>query len=428
MADSKPVQARSLSCPNCGGTVQLHGFAHTLSVVCAQCRTVLDTSTPEVRILQAVQSEQRVQPTIPLGTRGEFRGTQYEAIGFQVRQVEAGGDTWWWNEYLLFNPWKGFRYLTEYQGHWNFVHTETALPAPAKHGGKLAATFQGRTYLLFDRMTARTFFVLGEFPWRVHVGDAADCQDYVSPPWMLSSESTAGETTWSSAEYISGREIWKAFRLSGSPPVPSWTFANQPSPHRGVGATWRTWFWLNVALVVLAIVFAIISPAKQVFKDQYQFVRRAGLEPAFVTPAFVLGGRDSNIQLKIHTDLKNSWAYFGFALINEQTGQAFDFGREVSNYSDEGSPNDNVIIPDIPSGRYYLRVEPDVDTATSLMRYDLTLRRDVANYGFFWVAAALLLVPPVIKTIRSASFEAARWRESDFGTSVSILTSGGARA
>jgi hypothetical protein len=428
MAAAQPVQVRSVSCPNCGGAVQLRGFAHTLSVVCPQCHSVLDTSTPEVRILQSVQSSERIQPAVPLGTRGEIHGTQYEVIGFQVREAGAGTETWSWNEYLLFNPWKGFRYLTEYQGHWNFVRTETALPARAKRGGKLAASLEGRTYLLFDRMTARTAYVLGEFPWRVHVGDSAECQDFVSPPYMLSSESTAGETTWSSAEYTRGREIWKAFRLPGSPPITYGTFANQPSPYRGVGAAWRTWLWLNLALLLLAIVFAILSPTREVFKDQYEFVRRAGNEPAFVTPAFTLAGRDSNVQLKIHTNLNNSWAWFGFALINNKTGQAFDFAREVSKYSDEGSQNDSVIIPNVPSGQYYLRVEPEVDSATSLMRYDLTLHRDVPNYAFFWVAAGLLLIPPVIKTIRSASFEAARWRESDYGTAVSVLTSGGNRA
>ena len=53
------VQAKSISCPNCGGPVQLRGFAHTLSVVCPQCLTVLDASTPEVQILQTFQGEER---------------------------------------------------------------------------------------------------------------------------------------------------------------------------------------------------------------------------------------------------------------------------------------------------------------------------------------------------------------------------------
>jgi hypothetical protein len=73
-----------------------------------------------------------------------------------------------------------------------------------------------------------------------------------------------------------------------------------------------------------------------------------------------------------------------------------------------------------------MRVEPELDPANLLMRYDLTLLRDVPNYAFYWLAAGLLLIPPVINSWRSASFEAARWRESDYGAAFSKLSSGGA--
>ena len=57
---------------------------------------------------------------------------------------------------------------------------------------------------------------------------------------------------------------------------------------------------------------------------------------------FELTGRTSNVEISIRTDLNNNWAYFNFALINEGTGQDFDFGREVSYYRDsdgsEGKP------------------------------------------------------------------------------------------
>ena len=35
----------------------------------------------------------------------------------------------------------------------------------------------------------------------------------------------------------------------------------------------------------------------------------------------------------INTNLINNWAYFNLTLINETTGDAFDFGREVSYYA-----------------------------------------------------------------------------------------------
>src|ERR1700722_3415325 len=106
------VRAKSISCPKCGGPVQLRGFGHTLSVVCQQCQTVLDTSTPEVKILEIFQSKRPIEPTNPLGLRGQFQekpgGTPYEVIGFQIREVDSSDDSYSWNEYLLFNPYSVF--------------------------------------------------------------------------------------------------------------------------------------------------------------------------------------------------------------------------------------------------------------------------------------------------------------------------------
>jgi hypothetical protein len=186
------VKTKSLSCPNCGGPVAVRGFAHTLNVVCPQCMSVLDATTPEVQLLQQFQAKERIQPKIPLGSRGKIHDTLYEVIGFQVREVQSGDDFFSWDEYLLFNPYKGFRYLTEYHGHWNFVRVVSALPEGGRSGVKIAMRFQGLSYLAFDSMNARTGFVLGEFPWQVRVGDTAACADFISPPYMLSSESTGG--------------------------------------------------------------------------------------------------------------------------------------------------------------------------------------------------------------------------------------------
>src|SRR5208337_2725963 len=174
--------------------------------------------------------------------------------------------------------------------------------------------------------------------------------------------------------------------------------------------------------------FMIFSPGRVAFSDHYAY-SQGGTYPqslksdsAFVTPTFQLDGRDSNVELKIHTDLDNNWAYFNFALINDQTGQTFDFAREVSYYHDsdgsEGSRNNSVIVPAVPSGQYYLRVEPEMETGSPFVRYELELRRNVPNYGFFGLAALLLLIPPALTTFRRGSFEAARWRESDYAPSI----------
>jgi hypothetical protein len=49
------------------------------------------------------------------------------------------------------------------------------------------------------------------------------------------------------------------------------------------------------------------------------------------------------------------------------------------------------------------------------MVYTLEIRRSVPSSGLFWLAAGLLLVPPVFTTWRAASFEQSRWAQSNFG-------------
>jgi len=91
-------------------------------VVCPQCLTVLDASTGILQMVAHIQENQRCNPKIPLGTRGKMGGVTWETIGFQTRTVrDDDGSSYSWDEYPLFNPYHGFRYLTEYEGHWNFV-------------------------------------------------------------------------------------------------------------------------------------------------------------------------------------------------------------------------------------------------------------------------------------------------------------------
>jgi hypothetical protein len=192
------ARTKPLSCPNCGGPIDFRTFGSTVSVVCPQCLSVLDSSNPQLQILQKVnKSQQQRVPAIPLGTRGTLQATPWELIGFQTRGVDSDGETFEWEEYLLFNPYKGYRYLTHYQGHWNFVVPLEPMPKQIARGVRPAAWFEGHTYKHFSGAMAATSFVLGEFPWRVQVGEKVKADDYIDPPGLLSAETTNDEVTWS---------------------------------------------------------------------------------------------------------------------------------------------------------------------------------------------------------------------------------------
>ena len=423
------VKAKPLFCPNCGGPVEVRGFGHSLSVVCPQCLSVLDTSAPMVQVLQQFQEAQRRNPLIPLGSRGKLDGATWELIGFQTRAEVEDGETYEWSEYLLFNPYKGFRYLVEYEGHWTYVTPLESLPSRLSIGQAPAVFYGGHTYKHFSGAEAATTFVLGEFPWRVRVDEKVICDDYVDPPRVLSSETTDDEVTWSQGIDVDRAEIWTAFGLQGAAPAARGVSQNQPSPYAGkVGGIWSMFFLMLGLVVALALFFAIFMQKDVVLRDHYHFDSASNAEPSFVTKTFDLDGRTSTLELNIDTDLRNDWAYFNFSLINQATGEARDFGREVSNYSgtdsdgawSEGSPKSSVLIPQVPPGKYYLWVEPEMDKDPFSQRlnlhsvsYDLELRHDVPNYSWFWITAVLLLVPPVWYTMRARAFEARRWINSN---------------
>jgi hypothetical protein len=171
-----------------------------------------------------------------------------------------------------------------------------------------------------------------------------------------------------------------------------------------VRSGWFTCLWLMLALSGLAVLLLLIFPNRNVFSEGYMFEPGTPDAAPFVTPVFELTGRPSNARVSIQTDLKNRWAYFNLALINEQTGQGFEFGREVSYYDNEedddpaGRGSDSVIVPSVPAGRYYLRVEPQSSWA---VRYSIEVRRGVPNYSFFFLAAGLLLIPPILIRFRA---------------------------
>jgi Domain of unknown function (DUF4178) len=422
-ARAPQVKVQALFCPNCGGQVELRGFANTLTAVCTHCATVLDTSTPAVQILHKFDERQIRKPAIPLGTRGKFDNTTYEAIGFQVRGIEDDETVWEWAEYVLFNPYRGFLYLTEYHGHWNLVRPVHALPAINKGRLRPVAAWHGRTYGHFQHAMAKTLFVLGEFPWRVQVDEKVIVDDYTCPPFVLSAESTDNETTWSEGEYLEGRQVWQALGLKGSPPQAYGTYLNQPSPQkgnsRGVVALCGV---LEIAVLALLLFFLTFDRRETVLNESHQFVQTPNAEASFVTSVFALKGHPSSVVIETHTDVDNHWVYLNYALINSDTGHAYDFGREVGYYygrdSDgswtEGGRNDRIRIPSVAAGSYYLRVEPEGEPNSPPVHYTIVVRRDVPNYTWYVIAALSLPLPAIFITWRRYRFEYQRWQESDY--------------
>jgi predicted RNA-binding Zn-ribbon protein involved in translation (DUF1610 family) len=409
---------KSFTCPSCGGAVRLQRPGETVTAVCEYCLTVLDATDERLTIVQKFNDRVRVKPLIPLGSTGRMHGAEWTVLGMQQRTLRVEGVAYSWREYLLHAPERGFRYLTEYDGHWNDV---LVLKDPPNVGETTRGPviLRGEHFRPFQHASAETTFVLGEFPWRIRVGDKAQTDDYVSPPRLLSREKTADEVTWSLGEYTPPRRIWEAFKLPGNPPLPRGTFANQPSPHAGHRRLWPL-FFLLAFLLVAALFIRAGSAGRTVFEQQgLAYDSAAGDSSVFVSPEFELGGRPSAVRVSLRTNLHNSWAGFDMTLVDAVSGRTREFSRELGYYEGyedgerwtEGDNEGGVTVPAVPAGIYRLVIAPQ---SPGWVSYSVRVTRDAPSYWLYFLALLALLVPPAVRGLQHVSFEHQRWMESDY--------------
>jgi hypothetical protein len=174
----------------------------------------------------------------------------------------------------------------------------------------------------------------------------------------------------------------------------------------------------------MLIGFSAVARDEEVIQGNYTLNTNDRGDASFVTDVFELKGHTSDLELDTRADLNNNWIYLNYALINQETGQAYDFGREISYYSGydadgawtEGSHSDSVAIPSVPPGSYYLRIEPESDFGKGALSYSITAKRDVPQMSFFGIAFLALLLPAGLLTWRSMNFEHLRWAESDYAS------------
>ncbi len=422
---SAPVpRATAFNCPSCGASLELHAQGWAVTVVCGSCGAQLDAANEQLRVLQYGEKP-RLSPHIPLGTRGRWKGVAWEVIGCQVVTVTVDAVDYSWMEYVCFNPYRGFLYMSEYAGHWNVIEKLRRQPRRPSDGAQPTFELDGRTYKHFQTAVARTTAALGEFPWELRVGDSVISHDYVAPPYILSAEASEGEITWSLGTYTRGGVLQQAFGLRREFLKPVGVFANQPNPWKELPKRMGQRFLLGLlALMVMFAVNVSMASNRTVFSEGYRYEPQGGATPpgAFVTPVFALDGRASGVEIDVTADLSNNWLYVTLSLINDETGETREVSRQLEYYSgtdsdgswSEGSRSESVRLSSVPAGKYFLRVEPEGgEPGPSAIAYTLNVRRDRPHFGFYGLAFLALALPMGFALLPMASFETKRWAESD---------------
>lgn len=427
--EGRQVAGVKLSCPQCGAALALRAPDRTETVVCPSCGSMLDVNQGELKFLKALEKG-KVEPVLPIGSVGKLPEGDLTVIGMIQRFVTFDGIKYFWQEYLLYEPRLGFRWMVSSDQHWNYVQNV----APGHIGGNvLSPEYEGKSFKIFQKAQATVSYVVGECYWKVRIGDQAATADYIAPPLMLSNEKSIGkdveEIVWSLCTYMPVADVEKAFSVTNLP-APEGVAPNQLFPYWPI---YRYWGYFVLAALLLSIVIFLLSPRRLVTEQNYMLEPFENEDKAqvFFVEGLELKSRQ-NIRVTGRANVSNSWVFVAGDLINEETNETQPFSFPIEEYAgvedgeswSEGSDVDWVNLSALPAGKYTLRIEvtgqPQSSTTPGMVssratRLHLTVEQGVPRWGHLFLVLFLLSLIPGYVVVRHVIFEASRWSNSDTG-------------
>ena len=438
------VSALHLSCPQCGGALDLRAPDKTERVTCPNCGSLLDVSHGKLEFLKAL-GQPKVAPIIPIGSVGQFGNDKLTVIGFMQRSVEFEGVRYFWEEYLLYEPQVGFRWLVRSDDHWNFV--QSVPPGEVTASGR-NVYYGGKRFKLYQDAIARVEHVMGEFYWKVTTEELVKTADYVCPPLMLSMEVPmsvfpgedagageepkkrqrkkakpagfeSGEINWSLGAYLNRGDVEKAFGIKGLP-KPSKVAPNQLFPNKAV---YKYWLFFFVATLVFGLFVMSTGSHQKIFENTYQFeaLKAADGSQTVFSEAFpVAGGK--NLRIAARGTVDNSWLYVEGDLIDETTGLVQSFSMPVEYYHgvedgeswSEGDQSPDIFISALPEGKYTLRLEAQWEHWQQPVSMTLRIEQGVPRFVHLLFALVMISIIPIFVAYRHYRFEVRRWADSDY--------------
>ena len=431
-------EGEALQCKNCGAPVSVRVPGQTVRLTCAKCNALLDFESGAMRLVKVLE-RQRVEPPIPLGTLGVLRGRDVMVIGWMRRGCDVSGSHYAWEELLVYEPkTTALSWLVLSVGHWS---SATAISAADVEEFGTSASYRGKRYRRFSLVTGTVEQVLGEFPWKVHVGESAQLQDYVAAPEGLSVETSVSEVNWSHVEHLEPSEVAAAFGIAalareprvGVGAVQPWFFeAAIPSARRwmlgGIGASFLVLFMLmGRGHSVLTHTFTLADmAAAEPSEDGAAPPADPAATPAdarvcsFLSEPFELTGREA-VEIAIDVPVDNAWAYVETGLIREDTGDvaivgleaAYYHGREGGEDWSEGSHNADTAVSAPKRGSYLIRADLQWDPKLPSPPAAVVVVRAGGYSGLQFMALLAALLSPLLLHFHRKAFEKKRWEESN---------------
>ena len=400
-------------CYDCNTVTELEVGFEVVNFVCPNChRLYWADSEGQLR------SRSKFKPEVnyfdfKIGDKGFLKGAEYMVTGAITKKVNGG---YHWREYILKNDAGDFVYLSESDGHWIFL-TEMEEKFDVRTHPK-SITYESSSFHLYEYSDTDIDNAAGFFDFELPV-KRVHLTEYIQPPLMISIEKMNGVETAFLGEYISKKEIKKAFPQADLP------------YQRGVNMVQPYYFDVNnMAIIFCIFLLMIITTNWYIYKDQAEqtvFDKAIAFtdfnDKELTSESFVLKGGSAPITVHVSTDVDNSWANVDVALVNETTNDEIHANKDIEYYHGyedgeswtEGNWSEKFNICGVKAGKYHLLIKPlkaPEDIKNTAMKVKVVWNQPSSRN--VWIIAIFMIVVYIVIRYFKINFEKTRWEDSSY--------------
>lgn len=333
-------------CPNCKTENTLPIDIEIEEYICKSCSKLINPKT--ATILKTVRKPTE-NVVLEVGQKGKIDGTEYLVIAIVVRQY---GNSVFWREYYLKDKDKNDAFLSETNGHWVLLQPKE-MP---KKDFKFKAEYEGKLYRWYESTPSNIDSAAGFFEDKIKFS-LATYKEFVNGAEMVSIEKVGNEKTFLWGKHIPKQEIRKQFKPDYMP------------NYSGIGIVQPYYINTKQLINVFTIVALLISFLQiyntvsrtnyEVLNDRIRFDAVRGKE--LISKSFDLKGASAPLNVKLYSNVDNSWANIELSLINEKTNEIEYTSQDIEQYHgyesgeswSEGGKNKEFNFCGVAPGKYH---------------------------------------------------------------------------
>lgn len=333
-------------CPSCKTENSLTIDIDIAQYICKSCSILVSVGSNTIEKKVKKPTENVV---LEVGQKGKIDGTEYQVVAIVVRKY---GSSVFWREYYLKDKDKNDAFLSESSGHWVFLQPKE-MP---KKEFKFHAEFNGKKYRWYESTPNSIDSAAGFFEDKLRFS-LANYKEFVNATEMVSIEQVGEEKTFLWGKHIPKYEIKRQFKPRYMP------------NYSGIGIVQPYYIDIKQLINILAIVALLMSFLQlynmisrinyEVFSDTIRFdsVRNKEL----ISKSFDLNGASAPLNVKLYSNVDNSWANVELSLVNEKTNEIEYTSQDIEQYHgyesgeswSEGDKNKEFNFCGVAPGKYH---------------------------------------------------------------------------